>query len=54
MYNDCENIVNFNECCIYHCECNGCMPCADYKPKQPVEIIVDPTNPYNNFNPFYK
>jgi hypothetical protein len=32
MIFDCENIVNIDECCLYHCECNGCMECADYKP----------------------
>lgn len=31
---DCENIVNYDECCLYHIVCNGCMDCEDYKPKQ--------------------
>ena len=34
VFVDCEYIVNYNECCLYHCECNGCMDCKDQKPRE--------------------
>lgn len=34
VFVDCEYIVNYDECCLYHCECNGCMDCKDQKPRE--------------------
>lgn len=34
VFVDCEYIVNYNECCLYHFECNGCMDCKDQKPRE--------------------
>lgn len=31
---NCKYIVNYDECCIYHIECNGCMECEDYEPEE--------------------
>lgn len=30
----CKYIVNYDECSIYHIECNGCMDCKDYEPEE--------------------
>ena len=31
--NDCKWIVNYDECALNHCICNGCMDCKNYEPK---------------------
>lgn len=30
---DCKWIVNYDECALNHCICNGCMDCKNYEPK---------------------
>lgn len=37
----CIHLVNYDECSLSHCTCNGCMECKDYKPGGEVNENTD-------------